>query len=132
MTRKISDGVAKIKLGLVDHIFLGNLDSRRDWGYSPDYVEAMWRMLQEDDPDDYVISTGESYSIRDFLDLASAEIGIEDWSPYVKQDPRYLRPAEVDCLRGDNKKARETLGWSPSVKVPELVKRMVRNDLDEN
>lgn len=132
VTRKISDGVAKIKLGLVDHIFLGNLDSRRDWGYSPDYVEAMWRMLQEDDPDDYVISTGESYSIRDFLDLAFAEIGIEDWSPYVKQDPRYLRPAEVDCLRGDNKKARETLGWSPSVKVPELVKRMVRNDLDEN
>jgi len=129
VTRKISDGVAKIKLGLADHISLGNLDSLRDWGYAPDYVEAMWAMLQQDAPDDYVISTGKSYSIRDFLDLAFAEIGISDWSSHVKQDSRYMRPAEVDCLRGDSQKAYDVLGWKPTVQFPELVHRMVQSDI---
>lgn len=136
VTRKISNGVAKIELDMASHISLGTLDALRDWGYAPDYVNAMWLMLQQEEPDDFVISTGVSYSIRDFLDLAFAEIGITDWSPYVKQDPRYMRPAEVDCLRGDSSKAYEKLGWKAKVDFGELVKRMVTNDLvllsDEN
>ena len=106
VTRKISDGVARIKLGLADNITLGNLDAKRDWGYAPDYVEAMWMMLQQDNPEDYVIATGETHSIRDFLTEAFNHVGITDWEPYIKQDPRFMRPAEVDVLRGDYTKAK--------------------------
>jgi GDPmannose 4,6-dehydratase len=129
VTRKISDGVARIHLGLSDHITLGNLDAERDWGYAPDYVEAMWLMLQQDTPDDYVISTGKKHSIRDFLDAAFQYVGIVDWKSYVKQDPRYMRPAEVDVLRGDSSKATEKLGWVPSTDFYGLVSKMVENDL---
>ena len=129
VTRKISDGVARIHLGLSDHITLGNLDAERDWGYAPDYVEAMWLMLQQDTPDDYVISTGQKHSIRDFLDAAFQYVGIVDWKSYVKQDPRYMRPAEVDVLRGDSSKAREKLGWKPNTDFYGLVSKMVENDL---
>jgi GDPmannose 4,6-dehydratase len=101
VTRKITDGVARIALGLSDSISLGNLESKRDWGYALDYVEAAWMMLQQDNPDDYVIATGETRSIREFLDAAFAAVDITDWTTYVKQDPRYFRPAEVDVLRGD-------------------------------
>ena len=129
VTRKISDGVAKIHLGLQDKIMLGNLDSYRDWGYAPDYCEAMWLMLQQDTPDDYVISTGETHSIRDFLNIAFQEIGIMDWDKYVGQDPRFMRPAEVDVLRGDSTKAQTELGWKPKTSFRQLVKQMVRNDI---
>jgi len=129
VTRKISDGVARIHLGLSDHITLGNLDAERDWGYAPDYVEAMWLMLQQDTPDDYVISTGQKHSIRDFLDAAFQYVGIVDWKSYIKQDPRYMRPAEVDVLRGDSSKAREKLGWKPNTDFYGLVSKMVENDL---
>jgi len=131
VTRKIANGVAAIKLGVASHITLGTLDSLRDWGYAPDYVEAMWLMLQQNEPDDFVISTGISHSIRDFLDLAFLEIGIPDWSNYINQDPRFMRPAEIDCLRGDSSKAAEVLGWSPSVDFKELVRRMVRSEINE-
>jgi len=130
VTRKISDGVAKIKLGLADHITLGNLDAERDWGYAPDYVEAMWLMLQQDKPDDYVIATGEKYSIRDFLKASFRYIGIDDWEPYVKQDAKFMRPAEVDVLRGDYSKANKNLNWKPKTSFNELVKIMVDNDLN--
>ena len=130
VTRKISDGVAKIKLGLQDHITLGNLDAERDWGYAPDYVEAMWLMLQQDKPDDYVIATGKKYSIRDFLDVAFAYIGITEWLSYVKQDEKFMRPAEVDVLRGDSTKAFNKLGWKPKTNFKELVKKMIDNDLN--
>jgi GDPmannose 4,6-dehydratase len=129
VTRKISDGVAKIKLGLTDCITLGNLDAERDWGYAPDYVEAMWLMLQQDKADDYVIATGKKYSIKDFLNAAFKYIGIDDWTPYVKQDKKFMRPAEVDVLRGDSKKAFRKLGWKPKTKFNELVEIMVNNDL---
>ena len=129
VTRKITDGVAKIHLGLQDKIMLGNLDSYRDWGYAPDYCEAMWLMLQQDTPDDYVISTGETHSIRDFLNIAFQEIGIMDWDKYVGQDPRFMRPAEVDVLRGDSTKAQTELGWKPKTSFRQLVKQMVRNDI---
>jgi len=129
VTRKISDGVARIHLGLSDHIALGNLEAKRDWGYAPDYVEAMWLMLQQDEPDDFVIATGETHSIKDFLSYAFNEVGITDWQQYVRQDPRFMRPAEVDVLRGDSSKARNCLGWQPKVSFEELVKRMVQNDL---
>ena len=108
---------------------LGNLESKRDWGYAPDYVEGMWLMLQQDEPDDYVLATGESHSIRDFLEIAFDEIGIEDWQPFVGQDPRFFRPAEVDVLRGDATKAKEKLGWTPKTSFEDLVRKMVRNDL---
>ena len=130
VTRKISDGVARIHLGLSEHISLGNLDAKRDWGYAPDYVEAMWLMLQQETADDFVISTGETHSIRDFLTHAFRHVGIEDWSNYVRQDPRFMRPAEVDVLRGDSSMAKEKLGWTPKVDFPELVKRMVDNDIN--
>ena len=130
VTRKITNAVARIKLGLQDEIVLGNLDSKRDWGYAGDYVRAMWLMLQHDTPEDFVIATGETHSIREFLDLAFAEVGIDDWQPYVRQDPKFLRPAEVDLLIGDASKAKETLGWEPEVSFPELVKMMVENDLE--
>ena len=129
VTRKISDGVAKIHLGLQDKLILGNLDSKRDWGYSPDYVEAMWLMLQQDEPDDYVISTGETHSIREFLDYAFEHIGITDWEKYVSQDERYMRPAEVDVLLGDSTKARTELGWKPTTSFRQLVYKMVGNDI---
>jgi GDPmannose 4,6-dehydratase len=131
VTRKISQAVARISLGLQDDITLGNIDSRRDWGFAGDYVEAMWRMLQQDEPDDYVISTNETHEIREFLDLAFRHVGIDDWAPYVKQDPRFMRPAEVDLLIGDSTKARTTLGWEPKVDFPTLVTMMVDNDLAE-
>ena len=129
VTRKISDGVAKIHLGMEDHITLGNLEAKRDWGYAPDYVEAMWMMLQHDTPNDYVVATGESHSIGEFLDAAFSHIGISDWSKHIKQDPRFMRPAEVDVLRGDSTKAFKELGWKPKVSFEELVKKMVDNDL---
>jgi GDPmannose 4,6-dehydratase len=130
VTRKISDGVARIKLGLADHISLGNLDAKRDWGYAPDYVEAMWLMLQQETPDDYVIATGDTYSIRDFLTIAFEHIGIKNWGDYVKQDPRFMRPAEVDVLRGNYDKANKKLNWNPKTSFIDLVKKMVDNDLN--
>jgi len=130
VTRKITDGVAKIKLGLEDYITLGNLDSKRDWGYSPDYVESMWMMLQQDNPDDYVIATGKDHTIRQFLDAAFSSVDITDWEKYVKQDPRFMRPAEVAVLCGDSTKAREVLGWYPRTSFKEMVSKMVKNDLE--
>jgi len=129
VTRKITDGIARIHLGLQDKIMLGNLDSYRDWGYAPDYCEAMWLMLQQDTPDDYVISTGETHSIREFLDAAFKHIGIDDWSNYVGQDPRFMRPAEVDVLRGDSTKAQTNLNWKPKTSFEDLVGKMVSNDI---
>ena len=130
VTRKITDGVARIHLGLQDYITLGNLDSKRDWGYSPDYVESMWLMMQQDKPDDYVIATGESHSIREFLDIAFNRIGIEYWSNYVSQAKKYMRPAEIDVLCGDSTKARERLGWLPKTSFEDMVSRMVTNDIN--
>lgn len=130
VTRKVSRGVARIALGLQDTITLGNLDARRDWGFAGDYVEAMWQMLQQPEPGDYVIATGETWSIRDLLDLAFSRIGIEDWSSYVEQDPRFMRLAEVDDLIGDAAKAKQTLGWKPTVNFTELVQMMVDADLE--
>ena len=129
VTRKISDGVAKIKLGLADHISLGNLEAKRDWGYAPDYVEAMWLMLQQETPEDYVIATGNTYSIREFLDIAFNHVGIKNWEPYVKQDPRFMRPAEVDVLRGNFDEAKNNLNWTPKTSFMNLVKKMVDNDI---
>ncbi len=129
VTRKITDGVAKIHLGIEDYLTLGNLDSKRDWGYSPDYVESMWLMMQQDEPGDYVIATGESYSIREFLDAAFGAVGVDNWEKLVKQDSRFMRPAEVDVLRGDSTKAKDILGWSPKTPFEEMVKKMVENDI---
>ena len=129
VTRKVSQAVARIKLGLQDQIALGNLDAKRDWGFAGDYVEAMWLMLQQEQADDYVVSTGETHSIRELLDVAFNHVGIEDWSDKVFIDPRFMRPAEVDLLIGDSSKAREQLGWQPKVSFEELVKMMVDNDL---
>ena len=132
VTRKITDGVTRIKLGLDTHISLGNLESKRDWGYAPDYVEGMWKMLQQDHPEDFVLATGNSYSIKEFLDLAFQEVGITNWSEYVIQDPRYFRPAEVDVLKGDASKAADKLGWKPKVSLREMVKIMVAEDMKRN
>jgi GDPmannose 4,6-dehydratase len=129
VTRKITRALGRIKMGLQDKLFLGNLDSRRDWGYAGDYVEAMWRILQQSEPDDFVVATGASYSVRDFLDEAAACAGL-DWHRFVETDPRYFRPTEVDFLLGDGSKAREKLGWEPRVDFPELVRRMVEHDLE--
>jgi len=129
VTRKISDGVAKIHLGMQNELVLGNLDAKRDWGYAPDYVEAMWMMLQQDKPDDYVIATGKDYSIREFLDYAFGHVGINDWEKYVKQDERYMRPAEVAVLRGDSSKAEKELGWVPRTSFKDMVTKMVENDI---
>ena len=131
VTRKVSRAVARIALGLQDELTLGNLDARRDWGFAGDYVEAMWRMLQQDEADDYVVATGETHSIRELLDVAFAHAGIEDWSDKVVQDPRFFRPAEVDLLIGDPTKAREKLGWKPRVGFEELVRMMVDHDMAE-
>ena len=129
VTRKISNAVARIHLGLQDHIELGNLEPKRDWGYAGDYVEGMWLMLQQDKPDDYVLATGETHSIKDFLTAAFKEIGIEDWKPYVKQNPAFLRPAEVDILLGNPAKAERVLGWKRKVDFENLVKLMVQHDI---
>ena len=129
VTRKITDGVAKIHLGLSDYITLGNLDAKRDWGYSPDYVQSMWMMLQQSEPDDYVIATGKEHTIREFLDAAFTAVNITDWEKYVLQDERYMRPAEVAVLWGDSTKAKETLGWTPTTSFEEMVRRMVKNDI---
>ncbi|MCC7077616.1 MAG: GDP-mannose 4,6-dehydratase [Acidimicrobiia bacterium] len=131
VTRKISHAVARIKLGLQDSVALGNLESSRDWGFAGEYVEAMWLMLQQDEPDDYVIATGETYSIREFLDLAFSHIGVEDWASCVVQDARYMRPAEVDLLVGDATKAKEKLGWEPRTPFSELVRMMVESDIED-
>ncbi len=130
VTRKISMAVARIALGRQRTLTLGNLDARRDWGFAGDYVEAMWQMLQQPEGDDYVVATGVTHSIRDFLDLAFGHVGIDDWEPYVEQDPRFLRPAEVDELVGDATKARERLGWAPRVDFAGLVRLMVEADLE--
>ena len=129
VTRKITDGVARIHLGLQDKIILGNLDTKRDWGYAPDYVEAMWLMLQQDEPKDYVIATGEIHSLEELLVIAFNEIGITDWNKYVGQDERYMRPADVFYLAGDSSKAREELGWKPKTSFKEMVSKMVTNDI---
>ena len=131
VTRKITQAVARISLGLQDSISLGNLDAKRDWGFAGDYVEAMWLMLQQEQADDYVVATGETHSIREFLEIAFAHVGIEDWEPKVTQDPRFLRPAEVDLLIGDPTKARQQLGWQPKVGFEDLVRMMVDSDLAE-
>jgi len=131
VTRKVTTAVARIRLGLQDQLSLGNLDAKRDWGFAGDYVEAMWRMLQADVADDYVISTGETHSIRELLDIAFARVGIEEWDRYVFVDPKFFRPAEVDLLIGDSSKAKDKLGWTPTVTFPELVHMMVDNDLAE-
>jgi len=130
VTRKITNAVARIKLGLQDSVTLGNLDASRDWGYAGDYVEAMWMMLQQDSPDDYVIATGETHTIRELLERAFALAGIDDWESRVVQDPRFYRPAEVDLLIGDASKAQKVLGWKPRVSFPELVGTMYENDLN--
>jgi GDPmannose 4,6-dehydratase len=131
VTRKVSQAVARISLGLQDSVAMGNLDARRDWGFAGDYVEAMWRMLQQPTADDYVVATGQTHSIRDLLDVAFARVGIEDWTPYGQLDERFLRPAEVDLLIGDPSKAASALGWKPTVGFEELVHMMVDNDLAE-
>jgi GDPmannose 4,6-dehydratase len=128
-TRKIANGVARIKLGLDSELRLGSLDSRRDWGWAPDYVRAMWMMLQQDQPDDYVISTGETHTVREFAEIAFAHVGL-DYRDYVVQDERFMRPAEVDLLIGDPTKARQKLDWRPSFDFPTLVQRMVDADLE--
>lgn len=129
VTRKITRSLARIKLGLQPRLFLGNLDARRDWGYAPDYVEAMWRMLQQETPDDYVIATGETHSVREFLDAVGEVLDL-DWRPYVEIDPRYYRPAEVDILQGDASKAQRALGWTPRTSFKELVRIMTEADLE--
>jgi GDPmannose 4,6-dehydratase len=129
VTRKVSMAVAAIALGLQDRLTMGNLDAKRDWGFAGDYVEGMWRMLQQPEADDYVLATGETHSIRELLDVAFARVGIDDWSGHVDQDPRFMRPAEVDMLVGDASKARDRLGWRPTVTFRELVEMMVDNDL---
>jgi GDPmannose 4,6-dehydratase len=129
VTRKITRGLARIKHGLQDKIYLGNLDARRDWGFAGDYVAAMWRMLQHGEPDDYVIATGESHSVREFLELAGGFAAV-DWSQHVEIDPRYYRPTEVDFLQGDSSKARRVLGWKPDVSFEALVEMMVQHDLE--
>jgi GDPmannose 4,6-dehydratase len=131
VTRKVSQAVARISLGLQDELVLGNLEARRDWGFAGDYVEAMWRMLQQDEPDDYVVATGQTHSIRDLLDAAFGHVGIDDWSSLVRTDAEFVRPAEVDLLVGDASKARERLGWEPKVDFAQLVAMMVEHDLAE-
>jgi len=128
VTRKITDGVARIKLGVQDKLKLGNLDAMRDWGYAGDYVKAMWLMLQQDGPDDYVVSTGEKHSVREFVELAFSHADL-DWQKYVEIDPRFIRPAEVNMLRGNAAKALSVLGWQPEVSFSQLVRMMVDADL---
>ena len=129
VTRKISDGVARIRLGMQQRLPLGNVEARRDWGYAPDYVEAMWRMLQADRPEDYVIATHETHSVQEFCEVAFEHVGL-DWKEHVHIDPAFVRPAEVDMLIGDPSKARRNLGWQPTVSFRQLVKLMVDADLE--
>jgi GDPmannose 4,6-dehydratase len=129
VTRKVTDGVARIKLGLASELRLGNLDARRDWGFAGDYVEAMWLMLQQPEPQDYVVGTGRTHSVRELVEVAFGHVGL-DWQRYVKTDPRFVRPAEVDLLQADPSKARRELGWSPKVSFSELVAMMVDADLE--
>ena len=129
VSRKITRAATRIKLGLQEKLYLGNLDARRDWGYARDYVEAMWLMMQVEEADDFVVATGETHSIREFLDLSFGRLDL-DWKRYVEIDPRYFRPAEVDLLLGDPSKAKEKLGWEPKVSFPELVALMVDHDLE--
>jgi len=129
VTRKITRAATRIKLGLQDKLYLGNLEARRDWGHAEDYVQAMWLMLQQDEPGDYVIATGESHSVREFVEAVFGRLGL-DWQEYVEIDPRYFRPAEVDFLQGDSSKARRVLGWQPKVTFDQLVDRMIAHDLE--
>ena len=129
VTRKVSDGVARIKLGRAEELVLGNLDAHRDWGFAGDYVDAMWRMLQQEAADDYVIATGETHSVRELVEIAFDAAGLH-WQDHVRTDPALLRPAEVDTLIGDSSKAHRVLGWAPKVSFPELVEMMVRADLE--
>src|SRR5262245_48046802 len=131
VTRKVTNAVARIKLGLQESITLGDLDPKRDWGYAGDYVAAMWMMLQQDEPDDYVVATGETHSIRELLDAAFRLAEIDDWGRFVRQDPRFFRPSEVNLLIGDASKAKAKLGWQPRVSFDELVQMMYENDLKE-
>lgn len=130
VTRKITHGVAKIHLGLADTLALGNLEASRDWGYAPDYVEGMWMMLQQDQPDDYVLATGETRTIRQLLDEAFKCVGIDNWEQYVIKDEKFYRPAEVDVLRGNYSKAKEVLGWKPKTSFQEMIQKMVQNDIN--
>jgi GDPmannose 4,6-dehydratase len=130
VTRKITRAVARIKAGLQDKLYMGNLEAERDWGYAPDFVEAMWLMLQADEPDDYVVATGEKHSVREALEVAFAHAGL-DYEKHVEIDPRYFRPSEVDSLLGDPAKVREKLGWEPKVRFRELVELMVDADIEE-
>ena len=129
VTRKITQAATRIKLGLQDRVFLGNLDAERDWGYAGDFVKAMWLMLQQDRPDDYVIATGERHSVREFCEKTFGLLDL-DWEAHVRIDPRYLRPAEVEVLQGDSSKARRVLGWGPTVTFDQLVEMMVKADLE--
>jgi GDPmannose 4,6-dehydratase len=128
VTRKVTDGVARIKLGMADSLSLGNLDARRDWGFAGDYVRAMWLMLQQDQPDDYVVATGDSHSVRDLVEVAFGHVGL-DWKSHVRLDPKLLRPAEVDHLIGESSKARQKLGWTPEIDFQGLVTMMVDADI---
>ncbi len=130
VTRKITNSVARIKLGLQSELVLGNLEAKRDWGYAGDYVEAMWMMLQQPKPDDFVVATGKSHSIEQLLEVAFAAADLKDWRQYVRQDQRFFRPAEVDLLIGDASKAKSKLGWQPKVGFNELIEMMVRHDID--
>lgn len=129
VTRKITRAATRIKVGTQKKVYLGNLDAKRDWGYAKDYVDAMWRILQQETPEDFVIATGETHTIRDFLDMVFGQLDL-DWQKYVEIDPRYFRPAEVDLLLGDASKAKEKLGWTPATDVRELARLMVEHDLD--
>ena len=131
VTRKISQGVARISLGLEEYITLGNLEARRDWGYAADYVRAMWLMLQQDEPEDFVVATGESHSVEEFVKVAFEVVGIENWEDYVKQDSKFMRPADVPSLVGNYSNAKEKLGWKPKVRFEELVKMMVESDVEK-
>ena len=129
MTRKITRAATRIKMGLLEKHYLGNLDAKRDWGYAKDYVRGMWMMLQHDTPDDYVLATGETYTIRQFLDFTFEHLEL-DWKDYVETEPRYFRPTEVDLLLGDCSKAKEVLGWEPETRSKDLAKLMVDHDLE--
>lgn len=130
LSRKVSYNVAKIHLGLSDSIYLGNLDSKRDWGYSPDYVEGMWLMLQGKKPDDFILATGQTKTVREFIKTAFATVNISNWQDYVKQDEKFMRPAEVDLLLGDYSKAKNILGWQPKTSFEDMVKEMVLTDIE--
>ncbi len=129
VTRKVTNAAARIKLGLQHELVMGTLDAKRDWGYAGDYVKGMWMMLQQDQPDDYVLATGETHSVEELVELSFKSVGIDDWQKYVRQDPKFYRPAEVDLLIGDPTKAKEQLGWEPEVDFPTLIAMMVENDL---